>query len=216
MTLHSRFDAAFASCPLVAILRGVRPDEVVAVAEVLFDRGFRLIEVPLNSPSPFDSIDRLVKAFRGRAMIGAGTVTARAEVEELARIGAEMVISPHTDLDVIKATVQEGLISLPGVLSPSEAFSALAAGAHALKLFPMEIIGANGVKALTAVLPKATRLIGVGGISADNIPALRAAGCAGFGLGSTLYKPGASLEQIDASAERIKEVWSRTTSERSA
>jgi 2-dehydro-3-deoxyphosphogalactonate aldolase len=212
MNLHEHFDAAFNACPLVAILRGVHPDEVVAVAGVLFDRGFRLIEVPLNSPSPFDSIAHLVKAFRGRAMIGAGTVTAQAEVEELARIGAEMVISPHTNLDVVNATIKAGLISLPGVLSPSEAFSALAAGAHALKLFPMEIIGANGVKALTAVLPKGTRLIGVGGISADNIPAFRAAGCAGFGLGSTLYKPGMSLEQIDASAQRIMDGWRKNAS----
>lgn len=200
MTHAERFDRAFAECPLVAILRGISPDEAVAVGTVLYDCGFRIIEVPLNSPRPFDSIARLVAALGDRAVIGAGTVTRAEEVAELRRIGARAVISPHSDVAVISATVAGGLVSLPGVLSATEAFGALRAGAHALKLFPMEMIGAAGVKALGAVLPKGTRLIGVGGIGADNIPTLRAAGCAGFGIGSTLYKPGARPVDVEAAA----------------
>lgn len=207
MSNITRFDAAFSACPLVAILRGIHPDEVIPVAEALFTQGFRLIEVPLNSPQPFESIARLVPAFRDRAVIGAGTVTTSDEVAELARLKAQMVISPHADPTVIGATISAGLVSLPGVLSATEAFSALRAGAHALKLFPMEIIGASGVKALGAVLPKGTRLIGVGGISVATIPPLKAAGCAGFGIGSTLYKPGDTADVVGRSAAAMIAAW---------
>lgn len=199
----ARFDTAFAACPLIAILRGVRPDEAVPIGEALVAVGFRLIEVPLNSPDPFESIARLIARFGQDAVIGAGTVTRPSEVSELARIGASMVISPHTDLAVIGASVEAGLVSLPGCMSPSEAFAALGAGAHALKLFPMEVIGPGGVKAMRAVLPQATRLIAVGGIDTTTIPPLRAAGCAGFGIGSTLYKPGMSAAEVGERAAAL-------------
>ena len=207
MTPRERFDDAFTACPLVAILRGIRPDDVVGIAGVLIDCGFRLIEVPLNSPSPLQSIARLVTHFGERAVIGAGTVTLPQEVRELARIGAEMVVSPNADTAVIGATVEAELVSLPGVLSATEAFGALRAGATALKLFPMEMVGASGVKALAAVLPTGTRMLGVGGISAETIAPLRRAGCAGFGIGSTLFKPGDSIEQVARSAQAMIGAW---------
>ena len=185
----ARFDAAFAECPLVAILRGIRPENAEAIGQVLFDTGFRLIEVPLNSPDPFDSIARLLKRLGSQALIGAGTVTTVEEVRELARIGASLSVSPHADTDVILKARKAGLVSIPGILSPTEAFAAIRAGANALKLFPMEMIGSAGVKALRAVLPRDLRLIAVGGIDATNMAALRSAGCSGFGLGSSLFKP---------------------------
>lgn len=200
MSTVTRFEQAFTACPLIAILRGISPGEVLEIAEVLFDSGLRVIEVPLNSPDPFDSIARLVSRFGDKAIIGAGTVTSIAQVSELRRIGATAVISPHFDPAVICATVAAEMISLPGVLSPSEAFAALAAGAHGLKLFPMEMIGVSGVKAMRAVLPKATRLIAVGGVGLDNLSALRLAGCAGFGVGSTLYKPGDLASVVKSNA----------------
>jgi 2-dehydro-3-deoxyphosphogalactonate aldolase len=198
-----RFDQAFAACPLIAILRGIAPEEVADIGKVLFAAGFRIIEVPLNSPQPFDSIAQLVQTFGDRAVIGAGTVTRLEEVLELARIGAAAVISPHADLTLVRATVAAGMVSLPGILSPTEAFAALAAGATGLKLFPMEMIGISGVKALKAVLPKSARLIGVGGIGSENIKALRTAGCTGFGIGSTLYKPGDSAKAVGEAAKAM-------------
>ena len=138
MSSLSEFDAAFARCPLIAILRGVTPGEVVAVGEVLFDAGFRVIEVPLNSPEPLESIERLAKAFAGRAVIGAGTVLRAAEVTAVRNAGGTMIVSPNTNVGVIAATKSSGLVSLPGFATPSEAFAALEAGATALKLFPAE------------------------------------------------------------------------------
>lgn len=200
MSANTRFDAAFAACPLVAILRGVKPDEVEAIAQALFDAGFRIIEVPLNSPDPFVSIARLVARFGNSAVIGAGTVTQLGEVAELARIGASVAISPHTDPEIIAATRAAGLVSVPGALSASEAFAALKAGANALKLFPMEMIGPRGVGALRAVLPKSLRLIAVGGVGAPDFATLRQAGCAGFGLGGSLYKPGMTPDLVARTA----------------
>jgi 2-dehydro-3-deoxyphosphogalactonate aldolase len=196
----ARFDAAFAACPLVAILRGVKPDEVLAIGQVLVDAGFGIIEVPLNSPDPFDSIARLFARFGDSAVIGAGTVTQLAEVAELARIGASVAISPHTDPEIIAATRSAGLVSVPGALSASEAFAALKAGANALKLFPMEMIGPRGLGALRAVLPKSLRLIAVGGVGAPDFAGLRQAGCAGFGLGGSLYKPGMTPDVVARTA----------------
>ncbi len=196
----ARFDATFAACPLVAILRGLAPAEAEAVGEVLVAAGIRLIEVPLNSPKPFDSIARLVKRFGDTALIGAGTVMEEGEITELSRIGAALAVSPHADIGLIRAARAAGLISLPGILSPTEAFGAIRAGAHALKLFPMEMIGAAGVKAMRAVLPRAMRLIAVGGVGPANMAALRVAGCNGFGLGSSLYKPGMAIGDIRAAA----------------
>lgn len=200
MTHAARFDAAFAECPLIAILRGIRPEEALAVGRALCESGFRIIEVPLNSPDPFESIGLLARHLGDRAVVGAGTVTSPEDVGRLKRAGASLVISPHADPDVIRAAVGEELVCVPGVLSPSEAFAALRAGAHALKLFPMEMIGAEGVKALRAVLPPTIRLVGVGGVTAQTIPVLRAAGCSGFGLGSSLYRPGASPDAVASAA----------------
>ena len=197
----ARFDAAFAACPLVAILRGLEPREAEAIGDVLVEAGLGLIEVPLNSPDPFASIAALVKRFGDRAMIGAGTVMETRQITELKRIGATLAISPHADPELIRAAREAGLISMPGILSPTEAFAAIRAGANALKLFPMEIIGLSGVKAMRAVLPRGLRLIAVGGVGPATLRDLRAAGCDGFGLGSALFKPGRTPEAVRAVAE---------------
>jgi 2-dehydro-3-deoxyphosphogalactonate aldolase len=196
MSSLCEFDAALARCPLVAILRGVTPGEVVAVGEVLFDAGFRLIEVPLNSPEPLESIARLAKAFAGRAVIGAGTVLRAAEVAAVRAAGGTMIVSPNTNIEVIAATEQGGLVSLPGFATPSEALAALAAGATALKLFPAEGANPAVLKAIRAVLPAGIRVLPVGGITPGNMQPWLAAGAAGFGIGSALYSPGVALDEI--------------------
>lgn len=197
----TRFEAAFAACPLVAILRGLEPRDAEAVGEILVRAGFRLIEVPLNSPEPFDSIARLAKRFGDQAMIGAGTVRSTDEVLELADIGGTLAVSPHVDPKVIKAARKAGMVSLPGILSPTEAFAAIDAGANALKLFPMEMIGIAGVKAMRAVLPRDLRLVAVGGVGPTNMREFHAAGCNGFGLGSSLFRPGVPMATLRALAE---------------
>lgn len=196
MTHVAAFDAAFARCPLIAILRGVKPDEVEAIGEALVEAGFALIEVPLNSPDPFDSIGRLAGRMKGRAVIGAGTVLTTADVAAVADAGGTMIISPNTDVDVVAAAAGAGLVSLPGFATPSEAFAALAAGAAALKLFPAEAASPAVLKALGAVVPAGTRLLPVGGIAPDNMEPWLAAGAAGFGLGSALYKPGMGASDV--------------------
>ncbi|MGC6399342.1 2-dehydro-3-deoxy-6-phosphogalactonate aldolase [Sphingomonas sp. FW199] len=192
----NRFDAAFARCPLIAILRGVQPDEVVPIGEALIAAGFTLIEVPLNSPRPLDSIARLASVAGDRAVIGAGTVLTVADVDAVAAAGGTMIISPNTDAAVIGASVNAGLVSLPGMATPSEGFAALAAGAHALKLFPAEGASPAVLKAMRAVLPAGTRVLPVGGIDPGNMQPWLDAGAAGFGLGSALYRPGYSAEQV--------------------
>jgi 2-dehydro-3-deoxyphosphogalactonate aldolase len=201
------FDEAFAQCPLVAIMRGVRPDEVEAIGAALIGAGFTLIEVPLNSPDPFESISRLAGRFGGQAMIGAGTVLDVAAVERLADAGGRMVVSPNTNEAVIRASVAAGMASLPGYFTPSEAFAALAAGASALKLFPAEGASPAVLKAQRAVLPKHVPVLAVGGISPTNMAPWLAAGAAGFGLGSALYKPGASAEQVGIAARDFIANW---------
>ncbi|HKX90229.1 MAG TPA: 2-dehydro-3-deoxy-6-phosphogalactonate aldolase [Sphingopyxis sp.] len=196
MTHVATFDAAFARCPLIAILRGVRPDEVEAIGEALVEAGFALIEVPLNSPDPLDSIGRLVDRLKGRAVVGAGTVLTTADVAAVADVGGTMIISPNTNADVIAATAGAGLVSLPGFATPSEAFAALAAGATALKLFPAEAASPVVLKALGAVVPAGTRLLPVGGIAPDTMAPWLAAGAAGFGLGSALYRPGMAANEV--------------------
>ncbi|MGL4637303.1 MAG: 2-dehydro-3-deoxy-6-phosphogalactonate aldolase [Beijerinckiaceae bacterium] len=198
---NARFDAAFKALPLVAILRGLPPADAESVGDILVRAGFRIIEVPLNSPDPFDSIARLMRRFGDQTVVGAGTVTTEAEVAELKRIGAHIAISPHADVDVIRATRAAGLVSAPGFATPTEAFAAIRAGANALKLFPMEMIGHSGVKAMRAVLPAGLRLIAVGGVGPENMASLRAAGCNGFGLGGSLYKPGMSTEALETNAK---------------
>lgn len=199
--MDPRLKAAMARCPLVAILRGVRPEEVEAIGRVLIDSGFSLIEVPLNSPDPFDSIARLTH-LEG-ALVGAGTILDPAEVRQLAAAGGVLAVSPHCDRDVIAETKRLGLISIPGIATPTEAFAALKAGADALKLFPAEGASPTVLKAMRAVLPKETAVLPVGGIAPDNMGPWRAAGAAGFGLGSALYKPGDSADTVATQARKF-------------
>ena len=201
MTHIAAFDAAFARCPLIAILRGVKPDEVEGIGDALVEAGFALIEVPMNSPDPLDSIARLARRFEGRAVIGAGTVLTEGQVDQVRSVGGTMIISPNANTAVIAATARTGLISLPGVVTPTEAFAAIEAGATALKLFPAEGSSPQVLKAMRAVLPKDMRLLPVGGIAPDNMGPWRDAGAAGFGLGSALYKPGLTAAEVGTRAK---------------
>lgn len=194
---------ALEQCPLIAILRGIAPAEAVAIGAVLLEAGFRVIEVPLNSPEPLRSIEALAENFGDRALIGAGTVMSEADVAGVAKAGGRLIVMPHADLAVVRAAKARDLIVVPGVATPTEAFAALAAGADALKLFPGEMITPAVVKAIRAVLPKAVRLIPVGGISAANIPAYRAAGANAFGIGSSLYSPGKSAADVGRDATAL-------------
>lgn len=200
MSHVAAFDAAFARCPLIAILRGVKPDEVEGIGEALVEAGFTLIEVPLNSPQPFDSIGRLAKRLGDRAVIGAGTVLRVADVAGVRDVGGTMIISPNANVDVIRASAAGGLVSLPGIATPTEAFAALDAGATALKLFPAEAASPAVLKAMRAVLPAGTHVLPVGGIAPDNMGPWRDAGAPGFGLGSALYKPGLAAAEVGARA----------------
>ncbi len=191
---------AMTACPLIAILRGITPDEAVPIGTTLIESGFRIIEVPLNSPQPLISIARLVETFGGDALIGAGTVMTVDDVAHVAAAGGRLIVMPHSDPQIIRAAKAHGLIVAPGVATPSEAFAALAVGADALKLFPAEMISPAAVKAMRAVLPRDARLIPVGGISAANIPAYRAAGADAFGIGSTLYAPGRAVADVRRAA----------------
>jgi 2-dehydro-3-deoxyphosphogalactonate aldolase len=201
------FATAFARLPLVAILRGVTPDTVEPIGAALVDAGFSMIEVPLNSPDPFDSIARLARRFGDEALIGAGTVLHAADVARVHEAGGRLVISPNTDPPVIAAAVAAGMVSMPGYFTPSEGFAALAAGASALKLFPAEAASPAVVKAQRAVLPKQVPLLVVGGIGPDTMAPWRAAGADGFGLGSALYRPGATADDVAAAAARFVAGW---------
>lgn len=185
-----------AQLPMVAILRGVTPEEIIPVAEAVYQGGFRYIEVPLNSPQPLESIARLVQHFGERACCGAGTVTNEQQVEELASIGARLIVSPNCDPLVIRRSLKYGMVSMPGVLTPTEAFAAIAAGAEYLKLFPAAGLGPDYVKNLKAVLPNGLKLLAVGGIHLDNMADFHRAGTDGFGIGGDLYRPGRSVEEV--------------------
>jgi 2-dehydro-3-deoxyphosphogalactonate aldolase len=189
--LHRYLD----ECPLIAIVRGVTPDDAEAIGEAIYDGGIRIIEVPLNSPDPLDSIERLAAKFGDRMLVGAGTVVDPRQVEAVRQAGGRLIVAPNTDTRVIAETVAAGMVSSPGYFTPSEAFTACNAGATALKLFPAEAARPGVLKAMLAVVPKDVPQIIVGGIKPDNMRPWLDAGATGFGLGSGLYKPGQSAAE---------------------
>lgn len=207
MTALSEFDAAFARCPLIAILRGVSAHEIEAVGEALVEAGFSLIEVPLNSPDPLDSIALLARRFAGRAVVGAGTVLSVGDVAAVEAAGGTLIVASNANPSVIAEAAMRGLVAIPGIATPTEAFAALDAGAAALKLFPAEAASPAVLAAMRAVLPPATRVLPVGGISPGGMAAWRAAGAAGFGLGSALYKPGFSANEVSVRAREFIAAW---------
>jgi len=190
-------------CPLVAILRGVQPDEVLSIGEALERQGVAIVEVPLNSPQPMVSIARLAREFGERLLIGAGTVMTPAQVREIAAAGGRLIVTPHADARVTHAAKQHGLLAVPGFFTPAEAFAMLEAGADGLKLFPAEAASPAVLRSLRAVLPEATAVLPVGGIDASNMAGWRAAGAAGFGIGSAIYKPGDSAETVAVKARAL-------------
>jgi 2-dehydro-3-deoxyphosphogalactonate aldolase len=190
-------------CPLVAILRGIRPEEAASVAAELETAGFSIIEVPLNSPDPMTSIATLVREFGERLLVGAGTVMTEAQVAEVAAAGARLIVTPHADARVVRAARRLGLVAVPGFFTPAEAFAMLEAGADALKLFPAEGASPAMLRAMRAVLPSGTQVLPVGGIDASNMAAWRDAGAAGFGIGSAIYKPGDTPAVVAAKARTL-------------
>jgi 2-dehydro-3-deoxyphosphogalactonate aldolase len=201
--------AALDACPLVAILRGLRPDEARDIGTALVTSGFRVLEVPLNSPDPLASIRTLSQAFP-QALVGAGTVLHPEQVAQVHAAGGRLIVAPNFHPDVVREAVESGMVCLPGVFTASEAFAALAAGATGLKLFPAEMIPPAGVKALRAVLPRETLVLPVGGITPGNMAAYRAAGADGFGIGSALFKPGMTAAEVRQHALDFMAAWSGT------
>ncbi|MBE9639798.1 2-dehydro-3-deoxy-6-phosphogalactonate aldolase [Salipiger pacificus] len=187
---------------LVAILRGVRPEEVEPIVAALIEAGFEAIEIPLNSPDPFESIGRAARMAPEGVLIGAGTVLTAAEVRRLSEVGGRLLVSPNVDAEVLDAAAELGLVSMPGVLTPTEAFLALRHGASALKFFPAAVIGPSGIAAMRAVLPPQTVIGAVGGVDETSFEAYRTAGVSAFGMGSSLYKPGMSAADVAERARR--------------
>ena len=204
--MNTLFEQALHNLPLVAILRGITPTESVAVAQALTQEAWQLLEVPLNSPAPLDSIAAMRHACP-QALVGAGTVLTAQDVREVHAAGGQLIIAPNFSPTVAAQARAMGLLYIPGVATPSEAFAALEAGAHALKLFPAEMITPVVVKALRAVLPATVRLLPVGGIGTGNMAAYRQAGASGFGIGSSLYKPGMTAAQVRAQAQAFAAAW---------
>lgn len=196
MTAEADFTRYLEACPLVAIIRGVTPAEVVAVGEAILAGGIHIIEVPLNSPHPFESIDRLSKALGDRALVGAGTVLDTLSVARVKDAGGRLIVSPNTNAQVIASSVQAGMVAAPGYFTPTEAFAALDAGAQALKFFPAEGATPAVLKAQRAVLPKQVPILVVGGVKPEGMGQWREAGANGFGLGSGVYTPGRSPDDV--------------------
>lgn len=194
---------------IIAILRGIEPERIVEVADIVLEAGISTIEIPLNSPQAFDSIALLVETFHQQGVFGAGTVLEVQQVQQLAEIGAALVVSPNCNAEVIRATKSAGLLSYPGVMTPSECFTALQAGADALKLFPGELIGPAGMRAMRAVLPSTTQCYAVGGSNPDTLVDWLAAGANGFGVGSALFQPSYSSQQIAQRAKAMVESYDR-------
>jgi 2-dehydro-3-deoxyphosphogalactonate aldolase len=195
--------------PLVAILRGVQPNEVEALASVLIESGFEMIEVPLNSPEPFVSIEKLCKRFGQDAFIGAGTVLSATDCARVADVGGRLMVSPNVDVDVLAVAASRGMVTMPGVFSPSEAFLALRSGASALKFFPASVLGPSGIAAIRAVLPKDAVIGAVGGVSDKNFADYVKAGIQAFGLGSSLYRPGMTADELRVTAQASVQAYDR-------
>ncbi|MDB5490694.1 MAG: 2-dehydro-3-deoxy-6-phosphogalactonate aldolase [Micavibrio sp.] len=194
-------DALFSEAPLIAILRGVQPEQVVAYGKAIVDSGWRCIEVPLNSPSPLESIRNLYDYFGDSILTGAGTVLSAADVKAVVSAGGKLIVAPNTDASVVTEALAHNAVIMPGFLSATEAFQAYAYGARYLKLFPADAMGPAYIKAIRSVLPADARIIPVGGVTPDNLQAFREAGSAAFGVGSQLFKPGMSVDEVRARAE---------------
>ncbi len=200
---HHDLSDWLARCPLVAILRGVRPDEVTDIAAALAEAGVAIVEIPLNSPEPLDSIARLTRAFGERLLIGAGTVMTEAQVADIAAAGGRLIVTPHADASIVRAAKAHGLLAVPGFFTPAEAFAMLAAGADGIKLFPAEAAGPAVLRALRAVLPPGTQVLPVGGIDTANMAGWLVAGAAGFGIGSSIYRPGDTPAVVASKARAL-------------
>ncbi len=207
--MTSRFRAAMAKLPMVAILRGVTPAEAPAIAAALLEEDFVLIEIPLNSPDPLDSIAAVRRLAPAHVLVGAGTALGVSDVEAVAEAGGDLIVAPNTNSEVIARAKALGLVCLPGAATPTEAFAALAAGADGVKAFPAEMISPAVVKAWAAVLPKGTAILPVGGITPENMGPYVKAGAAGFGLGSALYRPGDVATTVRARAAAFRAAWAR-------
>ena len=205
--MTSRFESAMSKLPLVAILRGIQPDETDAILQALVEAGFAMIEIPLNSPDPFRSIAAMRRAAPADVLVGAGTVLSLDDVARLVDAGGDLMVSPNVDIEVVAAAKARHLVALPGVATPSEAFAALKAGADGLKAFPAEALPPAVVKAWRAVVPKRVPLLPVGGITPANMAPYVAAGASGFGLGSALYKPGDSAAVVGERARAFAAAW---------
>ncbi len=201
------FETAAAECGIVAIIRGITLDEVAGVGDALYEAGIRIVEVPLNSPEPFRSIAALAARFQGRMVVGAGTVLDVDSVDRVKSAGGQISVSPDCNPEVIARAVDRGLLPLPGVFTPTEAFDAVRAGARHLKLFPAEAASPKTVKAWKAVLPKDVKIYAVGGVTPANMKEWADAGCAGFGIGSNIYKPGMSTEDVARAARDFVAAW---------
>ena len=196
---------------MIAILRGLSPQECLGVTQALYGEGFRLIEIPLNSPEPLKSIEMVRKSLPADCLIGAGTVLTPKAAEQVKAAGGELIVMPHGDTAVIRRAKELGMLCAPGVATPTEAFAALDAGADALKLFPAEQLGPKVLKAWRAVLPRELGLLPVGGITPDNMDIFLQAGASGFGLGSARYKPGQSADDTRVNARKFQQAWKQLT-----